>query len=604
MNERMERSRLTVSDVVVLAIGAALFAALGNTLVVLLQIHALDRPSSATPDFAYLSPIGYGTVFAVVALPLLVLARVLPARIGTRVVPGAFATSASFALLSLIPRVHPLALLLVAIGIGTQVAITFGRRPAWARRGARWLAAAGAAGMLVTIGATLAMRTAAAAKLTRLRGVPDEDAPNVLLLILDTVRARNLSAYRYPRRTTPVIERLAASGVAFDFAYSTATFSAPSHASMVTGLWGAQTGADYSNAMNSAHPTLAQALNARGYVSGAFVANAVWAGRNVGIGRGFAHFEDFPLNFRQALWSTTLTQSRTGHRIVAGIRFRDVRRLVAAIRYPDLRFESYTEDRLPTPQMIERFWRWRDSYKGRPYFAMINFMDAHGPYIPPEKYRVMFGDSTRKLDRYDGAIAYLDDLVGGIVDALRERGELERTIIIVTADHGELLGEHGIEGHTESLYRRATRVPLIFSGGPVPAGIRVRPEVSLRDLAATVLDLTGLREHNLPGKSLRLAWQSGSNRDVSPVILWVPQGKNVGPKDLSKPGAIRGAVDSAWYYIRYATGREELFSRRDSLEVANLVATPAGRVAADHLRQLVDVELRSGSVGRPLSVAR
>lgn len=592
MTARAESERLTALDVLVLALGAALFAALGNTLAVLVRMHVLDRGSSATPDFAFLAPIGYLTVFAVIAIPLLLFAWLLPPRIGNRVIPGTFAAVSSFALLSLVRHIHPYALLLIAIGIGTQVAIAFGRRFAVAGSRARWLAGACAACMLVTIGTTVAMRRVDASGLARLRVAAAKDAPNVILLILDTVRARNMSVYGYARRTTPVLEDLAASGVAFEHAFSTATFSAPSHASMLTGLYGSQTGADYTHRLNEKHRTLPEALNAHGYVSGAFVANGVWAGRNVGIGRGFAHYEDFPLSFLQAIWSTTLTQSRTGRRLVNGVFLREPRRILSAIRMADLRFENYTEDRISSPELIERFWRWRDGIGGgTPYFAMMNMMDAHSPYSPPERYRRMFGDTTSKIDRYDGAIAYLDSLVGGIAEGLQNRNELERTIIVVTADHGELFGEHGIEGHTRSIYPRATHVPLIFIGAALPRGVRVVPEVSLRDLAATILDLAGVQEHNLPGESLRLAWQSGSNEEVSPVIVEVPQGKNVGLEDLSRPGAIRGAVDSAWYYIRYGDNREELFRRTDTLEALNFVATPEGRAAANRLWQLIGREL-------------
>lgn len=596
MRAQSESPRLRFRDIIALAFASALFAALANTLAVYLQINVLGLASSATPDFAYLSPIGYLTVFAVVAVPLLALSKTIPARFGNVIIPMAFATLTAFALLLLVPRIHPLALLLIAIGIGAQLGSAYGRSPLTARVAVSRVGIGCAAAMTLIIAATVTLRALNAKALADSRGTPAEDAPNVILLILDTVRAKNVSVYGYARHTTPTLERLAARGVAFQHAFSTATFSAPSHSSMMTGLWGSQTGADYTYAMRRANGTVAEALNKRGYVSGAFMANAVWAGRNVGIARGFAHFVDFPLTFRQALWSTTLLQNRTGRRLVGGVVQRDLYRIKTAILKPDLlllRHEISLDDRIQTPELVERFWRWRDGIGSHPYFAMMNFMDAHAPYRPPVRYRTMFGDSTREIDRYDGAIAYLDSVVGGIVDGLQRRGELERTIIVVTADHGELFGEHGIRGHTPSIYSRATWVPLIITGGPVPFRIRVQPEVSLRDLAATILDLTGVTDHTLPGSSLRSAWETGSNRMVSPVVMEAPKGKNVAQEDLTSVGAIVGAVDSAWYYIRYGDSREELFRRTDSLEVFNAVGTPEGREAANRLLEVIRNELRN-----------
>jgi len=592
----METQRLTARDVAILAAGAALFAAFANTIVVLIQRHLLHRPGSASPEFAFLSPVGYLVVFAVIAVVLLPLVWLLPTRITTRLVPGIFAATASFAALSLITRVHPIALAVVAIGVGAQIGAAFGRRPAAALSKARWVTGLSAGAVLLTACGSFVLRRLEARRLDQARIAANESAPNIVLLILDTVRAMNLSAYGYARPTSPNIARLASEGVTFEYCFSTATFSAPSHASMMTGVWGSETGADYTNRMKEALPRLPEILNRHGYIAGAFVGNAAWAGRNVGLGKGFVRYVDFPIDFTQALASTTLLQSRTGRRLVAGVTNRDARPLIAAIRDPDFRFTTFNERRRSAPELIESFWRWRDDVKGVPYFAMLNIMDAHDPYMPPRPFRTMFGDGKKILDRYDGAIAYVDSLVGGIVDGLRQRGELERTVIVITADHGELLGEHGIEGHSESVYPRAVRVPLILSGGALPRAVRVAPPVSLRDLAATLLDVAGVRDHNLPGTSLRRSWEPGSNEAVSPVVFEVPQGKNVGAESLARIGPIKGAADSTWYYIHYADGREEVFRwRTDSLDATNLIATAEGRAAADRLLRLIQQQINGGA---------
>ena len=595
-----EMQRLRARDLAILAAGAALFAAFANTLVVLIQRHVLQRPGSASPEFAFLSPIGYLVVFAVIAVALSPLVWLLPSRVATRLVPGIFAATASFALLSLITHVHPIALMIVAIGLGAQVGAAFGRRPAAALSKARWLAALCAGAVLLTAGGSFALRRFDAWRLDDARITADPSAPNIVLLILDTVRAMNLSAYGYERPTSPNIAQLASQGVTFEYCFSTATFSAPSHASMMTGVWGSQTGADYTNRMKDALPRLPEILNSHGYVTGAFAGNAAWAGRNVGLGKGFARYVDFPIDLTQALASTTLLQSKTGRRLVAGVMNRDLRPVIAAIRDPGFRFTTFNERRRSAPELIENFWRWRNEVKGAPYFAMVNIMDAHDPYMPPRPFRTMFGDGKKILDRYDGAIAYVDSLVGGIVEGLRQRGELEKTVIVITADHGELLGEHGITGHSESVYPRAVRVPLILSGSTLPRALRVAPPVSLRDLAATLLDVAGVRDHNLPGTSLRRSWESGSADAVSPIVFEVPQGKNVGAESLARIGPIIGAADSTWYYIHYADGREQVFRwRTDSLDETNLIATAEGRAAADRLLQLIQHEIRAGGAPVP-----
>jgi hypothetical protein len=140
------------------------------------------------------------------------------------------------------------------------------------------------------------------------------------------------------------------------------------------------------------------------------------------------------------------------------------------------------------------------------------------------------------------------------------------------------------------------RVPLILSGGALPRALRVAPPVSLRDLAATLLDVAGVRDHNLPGTSLRRAWEVGSTVAVSPIVFEVPQGKNVGAESLARIGPIMGAADSTWYYIHYADGREEVFRwRTDSLDETNLIATAEGRAAADRLLRLIQTEINRGA---------
>ncbi len=175
----------------------------------------------------------------------------------------------------------------------------------------------------------------------------------------------------------------------------------------------------------------------------------------------------------------------------------------------------------------------------RPFFAFLNYFDAHDPYVLPAGAKYRFGLKPRtpadflflgthwelvdKLtlrpvyrdlgrDSYDNCVAYLDERLGNLVAELHRRGVLDRTLLIVTSDHGEGMGEHDLFGHGESLYRPEIHVPLVIV---LPAGQRatgvVREPVSLRDLPATILDLAGLSEGSpFPGRSLADLWRHPS----------------------------------------------------------------------------------------------
>jgi arylsulfatase A-like enzyme len=162
----------------------------------------------------------------------------------------------------------------------------------------------------------------------------------------------------------------------------------------------------------------------------------------------------------------------------------------------------------------------------RPFFAFLNYLDAHDPYDPSSGFRQKFAPGPRaprppdgahvseegarpELDLYDAAIAYLDSAVGGLLQELDRRGLLENTLVVLTSDHGEEFAEHGLMGHAASLYRPSVEVPLVFSlPGTIPAG-RVPGPVTLRDLAATILDVTGNTDSSIPGTSLRGYWEGG-----------------------------------------------------------------------------------------------
>ncbi|MCI0435925.1 MAG: sulfatase-like hydrolase/transferase, partial [Gemmatimonadetes bacterium] len=253
------------------------------------------------------------------------------------------------------------------------------------------------------------------------------------------------------------------------------------------------------------------------------------------------------------------------------------------------------------------FPRWLDRKPaGRPFFAFLNYMDAHAPYLPPEPFATRFGKGERgnpmhmdradwqwtpaqakaEQDAYDGAIAYLDDQLGRLLGELDARGLLDNTIIVLTSDHGEEFLEHGVMSHSNSLYMNALHVPLVIrAAGRVPAG-RKNAAVSLRDLPATLMDLMSIKEHPFPGTSLARHWETGDATSASNEPLYARvSGRSFRPAHypVSK-GDMTSVIADPHHYIMRGDGEEELYDIRvDPSELHGLAGSPE---LANVLRQL------------------
>jgi arylsulfatase A-like enzyme len=244
-----------------------------------------------------------------------------------------------------------------------------------------------------------------------------------------------------------------------------------------------------------------------------------------------------------------------------------------------------------------------------PFFVFINYFDAHEPYLPPRPYDTRFGpgrergrysplhrwlwdvsvghrpmqpeDVREEVDAYDSALAYLDDKVAALLDDLSRRRLLDDTIVIVTSDHGEEFGEHGVFDHGYTLYRQALHVPLIIVGGQrVPKGLRITSPVSLRDIPATIVDTLGMKgDSPFPGEPLTRVWsgQPEAAKTVDHGLLteltrvagqpdWFPASK----------GDMKGAFFGTFHYILGGDGAEELYQwGSDAGEHHNLALLPA-----------------------------
>ena len=413
-------------------------------------------------------------------------------------------------------------------------------------------------------------------------------APNVILIVLDTVRAKSLGSYGNGRDTSPFLDAFGKSAVRFTQAFAPAPWTTPSHASMMTGLWPTELSLDWNHTFDDKARTVAEALRDAGYLTAGFVANTGNAGLNSGIGRGFTHFEDYPAS----LW-TLLRGSRIGDRIASG---GALRRLLGTESIPD---------RKRSPQISADFLRWLDRQQERPFFAFLNYFDAHHPYESPDEFEARFGvtgedriDPTPLarieahdprvdpvLRRYEAAIAYQDAQLKHLFAELDRRGKLTNTLVVITSDHGEEFGEHGAMRHGKSLYQAAVHVPLIVSfPNRLQGGREVSTPVSLRSVASSLTEMVpGLGRSVFRGPSLfAVIADPAAAEPVLSSVDGVPDQPAWFPVHY---GPLYGILHRGHRYIVNAEGVEELYLLSDVDEKKNLASQPGVQPLLNELRR-------------------
>jgi arylsulfatase A-like enzyme len=584
--------RPPASSVVWAGVLFALLAALIEIIVLLTRLLD-DQFIHRSREFLWMTPAGYLLLFAVPIGVLWALYRGNRISFSLAVFCLATAAAVSGLLVLLHGKLHAIALLLLGLGIGLQLGRVAQRRQSAFSRLIRRVSPI-MLGMVPLMAAISWGYHKWNERDEPAAGTALAGTPNVVLIILDTVRAASLSLYGYEKETTPELSRWGRSGVVFDQAISTAPWTLPSHASLFTGRLPPEFSADWLTPLDTQWPTLAEVLRDRGYRTGGFVANLIYATWEHGLGRGFDHYEDYPLSIGMFFRHT-----------VPGRMLTEVRRLRNLIG----------TDQVPGRKSAERigqdFLRWVDRDSTRPFFAFLNYYDAHDPYLPPQVYFRKFAGRERErqlsplrrrgpfvpADRltadelaleiaaYNGAIAYLDAELGKLFTALENRGLLQRTLIIVTSDHGEEFGEHGVLFHGHTLYRQTLHVPLLMLGaGLIPPGKRVVEPVSLRDIPATVTDLLRVSD-GFPGASLSRFWRDSapvSNPALSftskgiRIPTWLPGGKS----------DMQSVVTDSLHYIKGA--EEQIFDwNADPIEAHDLAGQASGAFALPRLRQLL-----------------
>ncbi|MGE0352461.1 MAG: sulfatase [Gemmatimonadales bacterium] len=538
------------------------------------QHFGLGRVVLIPPDVAWMAPLADLVWIGVPAGMLLVARRIIPGIITRQLLWSVTLGIGFLPLILLATGMHKLVALVLAFGLGLQAARFLQRHAdrsgAVIRRSTPWLLALVLlSGIILQAGPGILERRALAAT-----PAAAEDRPSVLLIIWDTVREQSLSTYGYELETSPTLSRLAQTGVRFDLAFSTAPWTLPSHGSMFTGYRPRAFMRGRMRPISDTLPTLAEVLTTQGYATAGFVANILYAGSEHGLSRGFLRYEDYPLSA-----STVVLASRLG-RVISDQDW--VRHLVG---YYNLL------GRKDAGTITADFLDWQAGLNGRPYFAFLNYFDAHRPYMPPREYRERFvtldGDGLfprwehADLDRmqagevawtnqlYDAGIAYLDTDLGRLLDSLADRGVLDNTIVIVTSDHGEHFGDHDRVEHMNSLYRQLLHVPLVIRYPPrVPAGTVVADAVSLVDLPATILRLAGAEEGGrLGGASLSRYWTGGPAGE-RPIFAEFAQVEGIGPYSIVVP---------PYHYINWGDRKRpvEVYDlNQDPLEAHNLADDP------------------------------
>jgi arylsulfatase A-like enzyme len=498
--------------------------------------------------------------------------------------------------------IYPLAALILAMGLAAWLAPRLeGASASSRRRLVRWSAPIAVA-VLIQAGWLVGAETLKQWR-EEVSALPPAGSPNVLLIVLDTVRADHLSAYGYERPTTPNLEALARRAVRFEQARAAAPWTLASHATLFTGRWPHELNTSWMCPMRGDVPTLAEYLGSLGYATAGFVANTLYCAYDSGLDRGFANYRDYRLDWRSALRTVHLVDFLLKRILaLAPTLGRSVGSGPGGGRLGMALQQFSQADRKDAGMINREFLEWltRRHQPRRPFFAFLNYLDAHAPYTRPPGTAYRFGraPSTRAaslflstgwlrankanlpwpvralaIDAYDNCIASIDDRLGELFGELRRRGVLQRAIVIVTADHGEGFGEHGLFDHGESLYRPEVRVPLLISLPSGQAAGRVVDRfVSLRDIPATIAELVGPQGRPpFPGRSLSRLWRdlpAGSGRGEPDLVLSELGAPNpIDPNQGRSParrGPLISLAEGEFVYIRNQhDGSEELFNERE-----------------------------------------
>lgn len=376
----------------------------------------------------------------------------------------------------------------------------------------------------------------AQAKKTVARSAP---TPNLLLVTIDTLRPDHLGCYGYDQIQTPSIDGLAKQGIRFEQAYTPIPITLPSHAVMLTGTYPMMSGMhDFSgNNLSATQPTLATVLRARGYDTGAVIAAAV-LDRRFGLNHGFDFYYDHFDFSRLAETNLDLMER-------------------------------------PANQVIDEALKWLAKPRRKPFFLWVHLYDPHYPYKPPAPF-----DEKYRSNLYDGEIAFADTQLGRLLTYLRDHSLYDRTLIALSGDHGEGLGEHGEKTHGFFIYNSTLHIPLVIKPARTShaAAALTEDHFSLVDLMPTLLGMLKVPvPSQVQGKSVANEIARGTHFESSPLYA-----ETFLPRLHFNWSELRGLNTANYHFIE--APKPELYDvSKDPHELKNLFAD----------KQAVSSELRA-----------
>jgi len=386
---------------------------------------------------------------------------------------------------------------------------------------------------------------------------------NVVLILVDTVRADHIGCYGYFRNTTPHIDSLAAAGTRAEFCQGQSSWTLPTMSSILSGVSPVVHGAGRKggefHGISQDVPWLPLAFHRAGYRTAAFF-NVMFMNEDFGFHRGFQHFDC--------------------QGVASGNSLRKAG---------------------PT---VDDFLTWVDSgEQTSPFFAAVHLYDPHIPYRAPEPFRSLYTDpeysgeygdtwgegvsemvsvnsgavhvypeDLANLEAlYDGEISYMDSEIGRMLEELRQRGLGDNTLIVLVGDHGEEFLEHGGIEHGRTLYQEITRVPLVFSGPGFNGGRVISESVSQMDVAGTIASAAGI-DFSVSEPAVDLSGTVDPAREIpASGVLWRPEGDLV--------SIVSDGYKVIWYVEEDTTEAYALMS--DPAEMEPLVPPPSGIQAAE-----------------------
>lgn len=389
-----------------------------------------------------------------------------------------------------------------------------------------------------------------------------ETRPNVVVIVLDTARPDYLSAYGHPRPTSPYLEEFAQAGTRFDRAYSTSSWTLPSHASLFTGTLPEIHGANQANAhVEPSLPVLAEELQKAGYDTAAF-SNNVWISKRSGLDRGFATFRD--------RWKKGIAQT-----------------LPANVR--------------PTVTEVQE-WLAKRGRSKQPFFLFVNLIEPHMPYLPrweeaqpffptqsawQSAARSLFPPGKHKQTTqrhyarqepltepewndlrglYQGSLRQADGVVRAIMTAVDAASPSDKTIVFLMSDHGENLGDHDHVSHIFNVYDSNLRIALLVRGPGFAAGAKDAHLVQITDVYPTILHAAHL-ETGRDCAGLDLLGKLPDQRLLSATLDFPKLSLRLFPEEMRKDGGaldpykreLHAAVSARWKIIRGSDGKVEIY---------------------------------------------